>query len=383
MEPERLKSLAAKITDGTASDEELKAYARHIVHLEKYNEIDELGIEESALLKETMQTEIMNQLFQESTQKKKRKHYYAAVAAALVCGVFVCFYWYLRKEHMHKQFVLAEKSVPIAPGKNQATLTLSDGSTIALSEGETGKIASQGQTEILKTEEGILQYQHDPNQEEAGTPVLNSMHTPIGGQFQLVLPDGSKVWLNAASSITYPTRFTGKERRVKVSGEAYFEIQKNIVQPFVVEMAHQQIEVLGTSFNVKDYPESFSETTLLSGRVKVSAGTSSGHMQEVLLDVGEKAAMERSGLVVRKADIDEVIAWKMGFFKFQDDIKNIMPQIARWYDVEIIYQLDTNKSLAFGGKIARSRPLKEVLRLIEETGNVHFKIEGRRVMVTN
>lgn len=385
MESVRLKFLAAKIAKGTASDEELKAYAMHLLYLEKYNKLDELDTEERTLLKDMMQKKIMDQLFQEQKERRVRKWYSTSVAAAviLLCGVFVCFLWYLRKEDTRKEVILAAKPTEITPGKNRATLTLSDGSKIALEETGNGKIASQGRTEILKSEDGTLRYQDNLRQGEDTTPVSNSIYTPIGGQFQLVLPDGSNVWLNAASSITYPTRFTGKERRVRVSGEAYFEVKRNRIQPFVVEMAHQQIEVLGTSFNVKDYPESFSETTLLSGGVKVSMARRGGLPQEVLLKVGEKTTIEAGGLVVRKADVEEAIAWKMGFFKFQDDIKNIMPQIARWYDVEIVYQLNTNRNLAFGGKIARSRPLNEVLGLLEETGNVHFKQVGRRVMVTN
>jgi len=386
MKPIDLQVLAAKIADGTASDEELSAYATYLNYLEKLNKVDDLGMVEKERIKNTVKAKLLDELFQEPIQPqvKKWRFAYTAAAVAMFCCGLAGFYWLLSNHKAEQQMLVTNKPVEMAPNNKQAMLTLSDGSTIALDEAQEGKIATQGNTKVLKTKEGMLIYENGDRAKELTEPVYNTVRTPTGNQYQLVLPDGSNVWLNASSSITYPTRFTGNERKVEVQGEAYFEVKQQLELPFIVQLADQQITVLGTSFNVKDYPESFSETVLLQGSVKVSAKTSDGgERKEVVLKVGEKVSMEHKNMVVRAADLEDAIAWKMGFFKFQDDLKGIMAQIARWYDVEIVYQLRADKSIAFGGKIARNRPLREVLNILEETGNVRFKIDGRRVMVMN
>nr|WP_255526823.1 FecR family protein [Pedobacter sp. MC2016-24] len=210
--------------------------------------------------------------------------------------------------------------------------------------------------------------------------------TPMGGTYQISLPDGSKVWLNAASSLTFPSNFDGqRDRRVEVKGEAYFEISKAYVkqgghekrQAFVVVTNKQEIEVLGTHFNVKNYEdEPGVRTTLLEGSIKVSAGA-----ERKIIVPGQQAFSNGAGIEVSSVNVSDVVAWKDGNFQFNDEnIENVMRAISRWYDVDIVFKGAITRE-KFGGTISRSKPIAEVLASLEETGYVKFKIEGRRVII--
>jgi ferric-dicitrate binding protein FerR (iron transport regulator) len=230
---------------------------------------------------------------------------------------------------------------------------------------------------VVKQSNGQLAYN---TQNEKPTEVLyNTLTTPRGGQYQLVLPDGSKVWLNAASAISYPTAFTGSERKVEIKGEAYFEIAKNTAMPFIVKVNDAQVQVLGTHFNINAYSdEDAIKTTLLEGAVKVTKDAAS-----TLLKPGQQAILGRSSNEIRvqeNTDLDAVLAWKNGYFSFnQTDLATIMRQIARWYDVDIVYS-DKVPERRFGGEIPRNTNAAEVLKMLEES-KVHFRIEGRKVIV--
>lgn len=297
----------------------------------------------------------------------------AAVAAMLLITCSIGFYSYNLPDKVGS--APQQKISHIMPGsKNKAMLTLADGSTIALDEVSNGEIAKQGGVTITKTKDGSLVYAGKAQQR-----AYNKIATPKGGQYQISLPDGTKVWLNAASILSYPAAFTGDKREVRLLGEAYFEVKKNKKMPFVVYTKGQEIEVLGTHFNVDAYEdESHTKTTLLEGSVAVKVV---GSAAKALLKPGEQAIFEYNHLDVSAIDVAEVMAWKEGYFLFQDeDISAIMRKISRWYDVEIAYAANIS-SKKIGGKISRDKSLETVLKTLSSTDKFNFKVEGRRVTV--
>ena len=265
----------------------------------------------------------------------------------------------------------------LAPGRSQALLTLADGRTVLLDQVSQGLLARQGASQVQKTADGQLRYAAGAL--AAGQPLLyNTVATPRGGQYQLTLPDGSQVWLNAASSLHFPVAFAGAERRVELTGEAYFEVAKDAKHPFKVAARGAEITVLGTHFDVQAYSdEPALATTLLEGAVRLGQGT-----QQALLRPGQQARCWATGTIqVREVDVQHAVAWKNGYFVFNDEpIEAIMRQVARWYDVDVQYQGTlTNKD--FNGKISRYKDAADVLRVLELTGAVHFTTEGRRITV--
>ena len=264
----------------------------------------------------------------------------------------------------------------IAPGGNFATLTLGDGSRVVLDSSVAGVVARQGNTKVLKLGNGEIKYEHSKN---TGRVFYNTMATPAGGQYHLVLPDGTGVWLNAASSITYPTAFSGRERNVSVTGEVYFEVTKNAAMPFKVKSGEQTVEVLGTHFNVNAYDnESAVKTTLAEGKVKVTDKD-----KTLLLQPGQQVQNNRSGnlSLISHPDMEETLAWKDGLFRFNGtDIETIMRQVARWYNVEVIYKDKISEQ--FVAEIPRSVKVSKLLELLELTKQVHFIINKRTITVT-
>lgn len=261
----------------------------------------------------------------------------------------------------------------VAPGTQGATLTLANGKKIQLSTATTGQLATESGVTITKTATGELIYKIQDN---SGSELLtNTLSTARGETYQVLLPDGSKVWLNAASELKYPAKFIANQRIVQLNGEAYFEIAKDKAHPFVVETARQDVEVLGTHFNVSSYAnESAAKTTLIEGSVAVN-GT-------ITLVPGEEASTSADRKTsISQVDVDKAVAWKNDKFVFQDeDIQSVMRKLARWYNVEVIYQGDLPKK-TFLGTISRYDNISKILEKITFTQAVHFKIEGRRVTV--
>jgi ferric-dicitrate binding protein FerR (iron transport regulator) len=285
----------------------------------------------------------------------------------------------------------------VEPGSNKAVLTLSNGTTIVLDDASNGVVAEQGNAKVLKPEDGQLLYSKQGDSEN-GPLAYNTLATPRSGQYQLVLPDGSKVWLNSASSIHYPIAFTGNERRVQITGEAYFEVAKLQLSsgkkmPFIVEKGNMQIEVLGTHFNVNAYSdEKAIKTTLLEGKVRVVKNTGAGQQQSAVLAPGEQAVLAdgpgkayRSGsdrIQVNKADVDNVVAWKNGLFHFENaDLKTVMRQLARWYDVDVVYEGTTVKNDPLFIEISRNTRLSDVLKVLQESGSARFAIQDKKIIV--
>lgn len=299
-----------------------------------------------------------------------------ATAAAVVAGLVIGgYYLYPTKKHTDiSQTQRLPLKNDVAPGGNKAILMLASGQKIILDSAHTGTLARQGNTIISKTDSGKLAY--TITNEKPTEVAYNVLTTPRGGQYQLALPDGSKVWLNAASSIRYPTAFIGKERTVEITGEAYLEVAKDKAKPFHVTVSGMEVDVLGTGFNINAYTdEPVIRTTLLEGAVKVTAGNSSKQ-----LEPGQQAQVGNGIALVRNVDLDQVTAWKNGLFQFNRvDIQTVMRQLARWYDVDIVYEEPVTKD-RFGGKLPRDVNVSEVLRILQQA-QVHFRIEGKTIVV--
>jgi len=268
--------------------------------------------------------------------------------------------------------------MPIVPGANTATLTLGSGKKITLNTAKSGMIAVIGRTAIVKNAGGQITY--DVAADDKTSPVeYNTVSTPRGGQFKVSLPDGTNVWLNAASSLTYPSAFRGNDREVSLTGEAYFEVAKNIHQPFIVTANYTQVRVLGTHFNVMAYKdEARVATTLLEGSVILRSGNADRKLvpgqQGLAGQVGEK-------IDIQQVDTNYVIAWKNGYFSFKNEgIKTVMNKIGRWYNVDIEYK-GTPTDDVMGGSVSRTANIKELLGYLELTDLAKFKIEGRKIVV--
>jgi transmembrane sensor len=313
----------------------------------------------------------------------KRPFFRMAAAAAIILMIGTGAWW-LKQGSSRDMVKIREADLhlnDVLPGGNKAVLTLANGSTITLDSAANGKLAQQGNTTVLKAANGQLAY--NAVNERPTEVVYNTLATPRGGQYRLVLPDGSKVWLNAASSIYYPTVFRGKERKVSITGEAYFEITENAAMPFVVEATtysgnRGEVKVLGTHFDVNAYnDEKTMNTTLLEGSVLVKKDGATA-----LLKPGQQAQLPKEGGIklVNDADLEEIVAWKNGKTSFRKmDVENIMRQVARWYDVEIVYEDGIPDR--YTGTVSRDVPVSQLLRYLELSGGVHFRIEGKKITV--
>lgn len=299
-----------------------------------------------------------------------------AAAAVLVLAVAGAAYLWNHKSTPLGQSTVAVKPMQdVQPGKTGAILTLADGSQVELDSSKGGVIATQNGAKVLLKNNQLV---YDAQAAEKDKVVYNTVSTPRGRQFHVVLPDGSQVWLNAASSIRYPNHFTGSERKVEITGEAYFDVAKNASAPFFVKAGDEDIQVLGTEFNVMSYEdEAHMKTTLVSGSVKVGVD----YAARVLLPGQQALVGKNQSLQVKSnIDVDEVIAWKNGRFSFSEvDLETIMKQLSRWYDVEVAF----NDKIAdtYTLNISRNVPVSKLLRFMEMSGGVHFEIDGKKIIV--
>lgn len=304
-----------------------------------------------------------------------------AIAAAVILVVMSTAIWQtLNSAIEHPQIAVAGHQAikhDIAPGGTKAILTLANGENIILDSAKKGLITTQGNTKIMKLANGGLAYR--PANTDSAAITNNTMTTPRGGRYDLTLSDGTRVFLNAASSITYPTMFSGKSRKVSITGEVYFEVVRNSKMPFIVSANGTETQVLGTHFNIMAYrDEPFIKATLLEGSINFRTAHS-----EVHLNPGQQAVLPEFSdhISVQNANIEETMAWKNGYFIFQDeDLHGIMRKVARWYDVEVKYDADL-KNLSYGGSISQYKNISDLLKVLQSTGTVHFKIEERRIMV--
>lgn len=401
-----MAELIVKQLEGTITEEEYDALHQWLREKETHQQLFDQLLEEESMgkgldkvrrieeRKEERLASIMDLI--QSTKFRgtyflatKRKQYIAAASILFCLGIGALLYVITRKATDHPSSssitTTASYTYPdIPPGGDKAVLTLGDGSKITLDSTASGTLASQGQTQVLKLASGQLAYKATG----ATSPkevLYNRVATPRGGRYQVLLPDGSQVWLNAASSLRFPTAFTDRERSVELTGEAYFEIVKNPGKLFRVQLAPKAgetegmvIEVLGTHFNVNAYSDERAiTTTLVEGAVRVRKGDAMG-----MLKRGQQAELLEAGTIriVEHADVQQAIAWKNGLFIFENtDIKTVMRQIARWYDVEVVYEGKTPE-LSLTGKVPRNMTLANLLKALQGL-KIHLKIEGRKIIV--
>lgn len=300
-----------------------------------------------------------------------------AAAAAIVMMLGSTYYLFLQTGR-HKS--VARYANDIAPGKNSATLTLANGTKIVLSDAANGKLAEQAGVNISKTDSGQLVYEIK-DQQTAGMNVMNTLTTANGETYRLRLPDQSEVWLNAASSIRFPASFASlKQRRIELSGEAYFEIAPDAAHPFIVKTDQQEVQVLGTRFNINSYKDAdVTVTTLLDGSVRVADALP--NKGEILKPGQQAIVKENSRIMIMPANIKAAMAWKNGYFRFNNgSINEIMLQLGRWYNIEVRYEGKLSEE-RFSGNISRNKNISEVLDMLSYSNAVKFKVEGRIVTV--
>lgn len=368
MQPERLAELIEKYAASEASPDEVKEltdWYRQKAYQDGVFPDNEEAVRLRMLAK-------LNQQIHPPKKKARYGRYAAAAVLLIAAGTYFLF----RPSPPSVEVAAVPVVQPIQPGSNKAVLTLAGGKQIELNAANNGTLASQAGSVVSKSAEGNLVYAAN---EDTAAAVYNTLSTPKGGQYSITLPDGSRVWLNAASSLTYPTNFKNAERLVTLTGEAYFEIARNAAKPFKVDVAgRQQVLVLGTRFNIEAYPEDERiNTTLLGGAVKLISG-----QQQVMLKPGEMVTNNLSGVLTkRQADEETVMAWKNGLFVFNDEsLQSAMQKAARWYDVEVQYRDGVDKK-RLGGVISRFKTITELLDKITKANGIHYEIKGRTVIL--
>lgn len=373
MDKKAIKAILDKVESGTATaaEEEIAKYWLHYFQQEGIPQLSATELDEESMV---ILTSLMNSKGNKSVVS--RRLWYPAVAAAILVITGCIWFFSVQKTKVS----LAETyATDVLPGKKKATLTLSDGKKIVLSDAVSGQIARQAGVSIFMTPDGQVVYKIDPTA-QVNTGTYNILSTSRAETYQIILPDGSKVWLNAASSIKYPATFTSlKKRMVELKGEAYFEITKDKQHPFVVKTAEQEIEVMGTHFNVNAYAdEEFTKTTLAEGAVRITAGKTN----QGILKPGQQAVSASGQLKIGPADIDTELAWKNGYFRFNDEqLESIMKKVSRWYDIQVTYENEELKKEPFAGITTRFSNVSELLRMLELTGEVKFKIKDRQILV--
>lgn len=365
--------------NGSADDELTKGLFTYFatdqgrVHLsELVNEAFDMGIETDPVLlakvvpmTDRVGLHLAKNISPVHTARLGWRQSYTIIAIAAAILLAIAAYLYINSFVASKEIGRNNIAMDVAPGSNRATLTLSDGRKIDLSSAALGDLSSDHQTKIAKTADGQISYGGN------GSALTNTVTTPNGGQYQVRLPDGTKVWLNAASSISYATDLAISSKRVvHLSGEAYFEVAHDRARPFIVDTKEQQIQVLGTHFNVNSYgDEGLTTTTLAEGSVKVSR-----HQKDVTLRPGQQAITEGSSLQVKTADMETALAWKNGNLVFKSaTLEQIFRQVQRWYDVEVVYEGKVRHRVFTGG-IPRSSKLSVLLQILSDSG-VKFELK--------
>ncbi|MDN5287870.1 MAG: hypothetical protein JWR38_4144 [Mucilaginibacter sp.] len=369
MNKQEFDKLAANIADGTATPAEVEQYNAWFNTYADGQTWDTGELGEPETIKHQLLTDIHAEIKRREPAKVRPIYYRIAAAASILLIISAGAYFILRKPATKPEILAHAYYNDIAPGHNQATLTLANGQKIILAKGINGTLAQQGQTVITANDQNIV---YSTGQQQDTKDLYNTLTTARGEKspYPLVLADGTKVWLNAESSLSFPVAFNGKERIVKLTGEAYFEVKHNASQLFKVQTEKQTIEDIGTSFNVNAYAdEPKTATTLVEGSVKIN---------NITLKPGEQT----DGSKVSDVNIAQFLAWKNNDFDFEGDrIETVMRQLTRWYNIEVAYE-GTPTNEVFYATLTRQRPISSVLKALEKTKGVHFRIEGRRVIVS-
>ncbi|MDO6429614.1 FecR family protein [Flavitalea sp. BT771] len=369
MREEQLRPLIEKYLDGECSPEETALleswYAQF--HGESRKTLSDDQLREAGAI-------MRSRIF---VNPEKHVRYWGAfrIAAACIIGAILATgSIYLSNKHERAKQVAAE----IAPGSNRAILVLDNGEKLALDSAADGRIATQASSDVIKLRNGqIIYHANDPAKKEPGAPAYNSLVVPKGGQYKIVLPDASVVWINSASVLKYPASFAGqKTREVYLMGEAYFEISPDKIHPFIVKSDKQEARVLGTHFDINAYPDNPTiRTTLLEGGLEVKSLV---HGDSCRLKPGKQAVLSNV-ISIQDVDVENVTDWKDGYFIFHEEaLDDILLRLSRWYNVEIVCK-DGVKKVKLEGIIARNTLLSEVLTMLSRTGKVHFEIRDRIV----
>lgn len=370
-DPDKIAELANKWLEGKATSEE-KALLENWYEQEDPRAPVWLKAETEAELEQRM----LSSIYKGKTRGNHLKPLVWRAAAVLALATLGLGIYYHQRSSFDSNGEIAFQS-DIKPGGNKAILTLSDGRQISLSDAQNGILTRDQNTSIIQSAKGQITYaaKNIPSPKI----IYNTISTPKGGRYEVLMSDGTKAILDAGSSLTYPVVFDNKERSVKMTGQVYFTVIHDVKRPFKVITKRQVIEDLGTEFNVKAYQdETIVKTTLVSGLVKVISGAS-----QVLLKPGENSlvADDSEQILVRKSDSNRDIAWKQGHFRFKDQsIEEVMNELERWYDIEVNYVGDKPKD-GFNGRISRYKNISQVLKVLQSTNGVKFRIEGRRVTV--
>ncbi|SKD08894.1 FecR family protein [Chitinophaga ginsengisegetis] len=389
-----LKELFARFLENRCSEEEiilLMEYAEKEEYREIFSEmINRVATEDHPAEEDlyAMHKEVIDGVAARITPpvpvRKEKTHrwlpYQVAAAVAFLLLAGGGWRWYSRSSstsQVAKHTLAPAPANDAAPAGKKAILILANGASVTLDSVASGLLTQQGQTQIIQSAGGSLLYSSAAG--AAAEPLYNSIITPRGGQYQVTLSDGTKVWLNAASTLRFPAAFTGAQRQVTLTGEAYFEVAKNADKPFLVTVNNLRVTVLGTSFNIMAYEdEAAVNTTLLDGAVKVTEGNNA-----TLLQPGEQAQLGRQGniRVMKHADLNAVMAWKNRLFWFeQDDIHTVMRQLSREYNIAV--EIRGNIQRHFTGSIPRDVNVSTVLEVLEKTGGVHFTMNNGKIIVT-
>ncbi len=366
--------------DGTATPEEIQLLEAYYESLDKNPGIlNQYTDQQKEDLGSEMEAFLLNRMAASETRILplwKKPWFTAAAASVLIFLTLGTGFFLVNKRKQETALKQITTPLDFTPGEDKAILTLADGSSIILDSASNGHIADQGKVAISKSADGQLVYGHqDKNIQDEQPAQMNMVSTPAGGQYRIVLPDGSKVWLNAKSSLRFPTFFAGSDRKVSISGECYFEIAKDRRKPFIIDVSgKQEILVTGTHFNVNSYKdEAAIKTTLLEGSVNVRNLTKPG---KLTLKPGDQSVMASDGnFHVSQVDVDEVVAWKNGLFQFQKtSLEMVMRQVSRWYNVEVTYETNTPRK-TFSGKIHRNANASQMLEILKFAG-VNFRMEA-------
>lgn len=378
MDTHKAKLILDRYREGTCSEEDLALLESWYINTEPVD-IELISEHDLIALKGDIWNALPIHQEPEITPAKRIKlstpfKYWAAAVALIILSVSI--YLVNHKDFMRKvnNNFAANR---IKPGSAKATLTLANGSTIVLDNASNGVIAGQNGASVIKTNGENLSYQLENNQ-ASSVETINLLTVPTGGFYTITLSDGTKVWLNAKSSLKYPTCFVGNERNVELTGEGYFEVAHNAKQPFKVKTRGQVIEVLGTRFNINAYgDENNISTSLLQGSIKIWAQ----NVAAKVLSPGEKAILADNELDIQRSNVEDEIDWVNNDFVFNNsDLCSILRKVSRWYDVEIDCPAELS-NMRFSGKISRSKNIQQVLNTMELTGLVNFKIEERRIKV--
>lgn len=381
MDIEQIKELLGKYMAGTCTETEKELIEDWYERLKETGQL-QWSENEKRWIRQIMKSHIMNEISGKTKREGatvlqlSRKFWWAAAYVLLLIGVYSLFEFF-RIEKTPVKIAKAITNDVKAPQTNRAMITLANGQKVFLDSVGSGSLAVQGNIKLVKLSTGEIVYQ-DASGEITNELKYNVLTNPRGSRVvNMVLSDGSRVWLNAGSSITYPVAFVGKDRKVEITGEAYFEVAHDVSKPFIVNYGDMEVKVLGTHFNVNTFRDDGSgiKVTLLEGSVKVEDGKASS-----LLKPGEQAKVSGGIKVEKEVNLDEVMAWKNGYFQFDHaSLQAVLSQISRWYDVDVVYQ-GRNEPREFVGAIQRDLDLSEVLKILEKN-KVRFKIVGKELVV--